>query len=131
MSQSVTINVKAPAPPTDTPVPPPSLVGSWTLTSLNGNQVVPGTQITANFNNGQLSGSGGCNTYNTTYSTNGNRISINPPVATQQLCEDPVMQQENAYFQALTSAASYQMSGPTLSFYNGGNQLILQFSGAR
>ena len=112
-------------------MPPPALVGSWTLTSLNGNQVVPGTQITANFNNGQLSGSGGCNTYNTTYSINGNTISINPPVATQQLCEDPVMQQESVYFQALTSAASYQMSGPTLSFYNGGNQLILQYSGVR
>ena len=131
VSQSASINVTEPAQPTDTPVPPPSLVGSWTLTSLNGNPPVPDTQITANFNNGQLTGSGGCNSYNTTYSTNGNSISIGYPTATQQACDDPVMQQENAYFQALTSAASYQMSGPTLSFYNGSNQLILQFSGAR
>ena len=130
VSQNVTINVTAPPAPTDTPAPPP-LVGSWNLTNLNGNQVVPGTQITANFNNGQLTGSGGCNTYNTTYSTSGSGISINPPVATQMICEDSIMQQENAYLQTLTLAASYQLSGPTLSFYNGSGGLILQYSGAR
>ena len=116
-----------PAPPTDTPVPPPPLTGNWVLQSLNGNPLAPDTQITANFNNGQLSGSGGCNSYNTTYAIDGARIVIDPPVFTQMMCPEPVMQQENAYAQALTFAASYEVTGSSLTFYDTRFLPILQY----
>jgi heat shock protein HslJ len=122
VSQSASVNVTA---------PPPPLVGSWTLVTMLGNPVTPGTTITANFDNGQLSGSGGCNTYNTTYTTSGNSISIGFPTTTQVACEDDIIQQENIYFNVLTSSASYQLSGPTLAMFDGGGQLVLQYSGAR
>ena len=41
------------------------------------------------------------------------------------------MQQETAFFQALSSVATYQISGPNLTFNNGGGATVLVFSGAR
>jgi heat shock protein HslJ len=127
VSQNATITVVEPPPPTDTPAPPP-LSGNWNLVSLIGSPLAPNTAITASFNNGQLSGSGGCNTYNASYSTSGNSISIGFPTATQMFCEDYIIQQESIYFNSLASAASYQLSGSTLSMYDGGGQLILQYT---
>ena len=83
VSQDARVKVIQPQ-PTNTPVPEtPPLAGFWNLTQLNGQPLIPGTQINANFDNGQVSGSGGCNTYNATYTTNGNNVSISYPVGTQ------------------------------------------------
>jgi polar amino acid transport system substrate-binding protein len=131
VSQDARVNVIQPQ-PTNTPAPEtPPLVGFWNLTQLNGQPLVPGTQINANFDNGQVSGSGGCNTYNATYTTNGNNVTISYPVGTQISCAEDVMQQETAFFQALSSVATYQMGGPNLTFNNGGGATVLVFSGAR
>ena len=120
------------AQPTNTPVPPaPPLVGAWNLVQLNGQALVPGTTISANFNNGQVSGSGGCNTFNASYTTNGNNVTISYPAGTQISCAPEVMDQESAFFQALSSVATYQISGPNLTFNNGGGATVLAFSGAR
>lgn len=118
--------------PTNTPVPEtPPLVGAWSLVQLNGQGLVPGTTISASFNNGQVTGNGGCNTYNATYTTNGNNVSISYPVGTQIACPPEVMDQETAFFQALSSVATYQIGGPNLTFNNGGGATTLVFSGAR
>jgi polar amino acid transport system substrate-binding protein len=120
------------AQPTNTPAPEtPPLVGAWNLVQLNGQPLVPGTMISANFNNGQVSGSGGCNTFNASYSTNGNNVTISYPAGTQISCAPEVMDQEGAFYQALSSVATYQISGPNLTFNNGGGATVLVFSGAR
>jgi heat shock protein HslJ len=131
VSQDARVNVIQPQ-PTNTPMPPvPPLQGFWNLAQLNGQPLVPGTQINANFDNGQVSGSGGCNTFNATYTTNGNNVTISYPVGTQIACAPEVMDQETAFFQALSSVATYQISGPNLTFNNGGGATVLVFSGAR
>ena len=131
VSQDARLNVVQPQ-PTNTPAPEtPPLVGAWNLVQLNGQPLVPGTIISANFNNGQVSGNGGCNTFNATYTTNGNNVTISYPAGTQIACPPEVMEQETAFYQALSSAATYQISGPNLTFNNGGGATVLVFSGAR
>lgn len=106
-SSAINVNV------TET-VPPPAggdFEGiNWTLTGTPD-----GIAITALFENGGVSGSSGCNTYNGTYTANGDSITISGVSATQQICADDMMAAEKAYLQALLSASSYQVSGSELT----------------
>ncbi len=127
VSQDARVNVAQPQ-PTNTPPPPtPPLQGAWNLLQLNGQPLLPTVLLTAAFNNGQVSGNGGCNTFNASYSTTGNNVTISPPVGTQIACEGDIMQQEQQYFQALSSVATYEFSGPNLIFRNGGGATTLVF----
>ena len=68
--------------------------------------------------NGTLTGSGGCNTYSSTYQTNGNRLTIQPISATQKMCDPEVMDQEQAFFAALQSAATFSVDGGQLIIWD-------------
>lgn len=95
---------------------------NWELVNYNHNQqavqgVLLGTQITAVFGeDGQMSGTAGCNNYSAGYSVDGNAITIGPAISTMMFCGDPegVMEQEMAYLQALPSAATYVVQGDRL-----------------
>jgi heat shock protein HslJ len=88
----------------------------WALTELDGQPPLPETFISAEFSeDGRVGGSAGCNNYSTSYTVDGDSISFGDPVAmTMKLCPDPFMVQENAYLQALSEAASYEISDDTL-----------------
>jgi len=95
---------------------------SWEVTSYNTGtgavtSVIIGTEITADFGEeGQLSGSAGCNGYVAEYETEGNKITISSAVATtRKACqEEGVMEQENAYLAALETADTYKIEGATM-----------------
>jgi ABC-type amino acid transport substrate-binding protein/heat shock protein HslJ len=84
--------------------------------NLDQQPVLDGTTITMDINNNQLSGSAGCNNYNTTYALNGEELVIQPASATNQACESPegIMEQESNYLQLLTTANRYNRSGNSL-----------------
>jgi ABC-type amino acid transport substrate-binding protein/heat shock protein HslJ len=114
----------------------PSLEGtSWTLYSMSdgaGNMVVPisGTTITALFGAlGGLSGTAGCNSYSTTYSSNGSSISIGTPAGGGMYCADPagVMDQEQRYLTLLPQATSYNLSSAFLIISDAYGRDLLQF----
>jgi heat shock protein HslJ len=92
---------------------------SWEVTSYDTGtgavtSVIIGTEITANFGeDGQLTGSAGCNNYVAEYETDGNNITISSAVATtRKACqEEGVMKQENAYLAALETADTYKITG--------------------
>ncbi len=101
----------------------------WYLTNS-----IPGTSVSLVFANGNVSGFAGCNSYNATYMTTlaagpTNNISIGPVSASQSLCGEPIMNQEQAYLSDLATASSYTISGSslTLTTVNG----PLTFSAAR
>ena len=75
------------------------------------------------FQDGQVSGSSGCNNYSGVYQIDGNAISTNINVLTQQACEDGVMAQETGYLQILDSSNSYQVQGNQLVL-SGGAQML-------
>ncbi len=88
---------------------------SWTLTSLDGNDPVADTQVTANFaDDGTVSGSGGCNTYNGGYTVDGASIQMGPFASTRMACGEPVSAQEFAFFAAMEGATAYTIDGDTL-----------------
>ena len=87
-----------------------------------------GTSITALFGaDGKLTGSSGCNQYSAAYTLNGAQITIGLPVGGQMMCEQPVMEQEQAYLGWLPQAANYQVNGNQLVITNAGGTKILTY----
>ncbi len=93
------------------------LVGPvWVLSTLNNRAPLPNTMISAEFSaEGVVSGSAGCNNYNTSYSVDGDSISFGEQIAsTQKLCPAPENLQEQGYFQALSDAETFAIDGEEL-----------------
>jgi hypothetical protein len=109
-------------PPEPEPTEEPGGGGSegviWVL-----NETLPTTQITALFQDDQVSGSSGCNNYSGVYQIDGNAISITINMLAQLACEDGVMAQETGYLQILESSNSYQVQGNQLVL-SGGAQML-------
>jgi polar amino acid transport system substrate-binding protein len=114
----------APAPPQN-----PLANSTWQLQTTEVNGVVPaGVSVTAHFGaDGSLSGSGGCNSYNTSYTVNGQAITIQMPLTTGALCGDPADSIEQLYLSLLPQAATFEISGNQLIIRNGGGQEILRY----
>ncbi len=91
----------------------------WKLTRLDGSAPIENTMITAQFQNGQLTGSSGCNPYTGSYEKSGGSLSIGSIAVTELHCDQPngVMEQERGYLTVLPSATSYRIE-------NGALQLI-------
>lgn len=102
----------------------PSLEGpTWVLDGTE-----PGTEITAQFEDGQLSGSGGCNNYSATYvatpTTSGGAISISDLSLTSKVCPEEISEQETRYLDVLTAASRYTIEGNELTIYYPGGRLV-------
>ena len=91
------------------------------VTAVNGSATLPGTSLTTIFNaDGQLTGNGGCNTYNARYSVRGQmmsgEITISELTNTNVFCGEPegVMTQEADFLVALRAAATYEFVTDTI-----------------
>lgn len=112
---------------------------SWIVTGYNNGQggvvsVLAGTEMTAAFgSDGVLTGSAGCNSYNASYTAGGDSITIGPAASTRMFCGEPegVMDQETQYLAALTTAATYSVSGPRLELRTSDGALAASFQAAR
>ena len=104
---------------------------SWNLTSLQGNEVLPGTMVTAVFGQyNTLTGSAGCNEYSTSYQVDGSSISIGSVVTTKMSCPEPegIMVQENAYLAILENLATYRIQGDQLDLSSVDGELVATFA---
>jgi len=94
-------------------------------------RVAEGSTITATFfNEGKVTGSGGCHGYTTDFQLgNESRIWIRRPTVSESLCQSPfgVMDQESAYFTDLERAETYNITNNQLLIFNSANRRILQF----
>jgi len=107
---------------------------TWTLQSYVDSAgvlvpVIPGTAVTARFKtDGTMSGSGGCNTYNASYTTKDLAISIFQPEMTEIYCENSrVMQQEAAYLNDLVKAKELRVNELNLNLYDKTGKPVLVF----
>lgn len=72
--------------------------------------------VTARFADGTLSGNAGCNSYTTSYSASGSRLTVSEAIATTRMaCPPPASNVEAAYLELLPSARSYAIAGRVLT----------------
>jgi heat shock protein HslJ len=112
-------------------------VGEWVATAIQTGTALasplPGTEITATFSaDGSLSGSVGCNTYRTSYTTDRGGIEIATPAATKKACASPdgVREQEAAYLASLPTAARYRLDGGSLALLSADGTYVASYSAA-
>lgn len=99
-------------------------LSGWTLNSLNPADFT----ITAEFSGGQISGSGGVNTYGGPYkSGSGNSFSVGELASTMMAGPEPAMRAESAYLTSLAQAGSYKLTGNTLTLYDQAGHELLVF----
>lgn len=112
----------------------PTLQGSWRLANMTAppfpTPMMVTTEITADFANGRVTGSGGCNRYNGSYTTTGNQLKIGPLASTFKACEPQIMEQESRYLKALQQAVRYEVSQEGLQVYykNEEGEGVLRFT---
>ena len=115
------------------PVQSAALVDTeWVLGSLNGNALIGGREVTLRFGEASVEGSGGCNTYGGSYTASKDNLRLSGVYATEMACMEPkgIMEQEQAYFQALNAVASYRVSGERLELFDEGGAQTLVYVAA-
>jgi heat shock protein HslJ len=87
---------------------------SWVLDSVAHDLIIdmlpalPGTEITAAFADGQVSGSAGCNSYSAPVSSDGGQnLTVSPIISTQMACSEPIMDKEIEYLTALQGVTQW------------------------
>ncbi|HRW06078.1 MAG TPA: amidase family protein, partial [Caldilineaceae bacterium] len=97
---------------------------TWTLVELGGEEPAPSEEpISISFQDGQISGFGGCNRYNSTLTPaeeNPLAVSVGPIAGTRMACPEPLMTQETTYFSALehVSQWGYHLGQLSLFYVN-------------
>jgi heat shock protein HslJ len=100
----------------------PQLAGTmWSATAVNNGKGgvtsrVGGTTLTLVFGaDGTLSGTAGCNNYTGGYEVTGGSVRFPAAFAsTRKMCAEDVMDQEQAFFRALSASTSAQINGDRL-----------------
>jgi heat shock protein HslJ len=117
-------------------IQPTSLTGTtWQATGYNNGRgavesVRTGTELTAVFGtNGQVSGSGGCNTFTGPYQVSGSSLTIGTLATTIRACEPAeIMTQEQAYLAALRATRTYAISGDQLTLRDAAGAMMAVFT---
>ena len=93
----------------------------WTLLELkDGQPALADAAVSISFEDGKISGSGGCNSYTGSFSLdeiNPFIMTTGPVAATRQACSDPVGAQETAYFTALEKVSQWAYMFGQLALY--------------
>ena len=76
---------------------------AWVLVFIRKSTPIPGATITATFEDGQVHGLAGCNTYSGSYQATDDTIEVGPIAITEMFCMEPegVMDQETMFVQFL------------------------------
>ena len=106
---------------------------SWNLTSFNDGQslvsLVNNTEINAEFKDGLVFGSSGCNSYTGPIQQDGLNLTFGNLASTMMLCqEEGVMEQETAYLQAIAKVTHYLIEGKQLTLYDADNMVLATFN---
>ena len=96
-----------------------SLEGTrWELYAYRKTGPIEDSTITISFEDGQINGFSGCNTYGGEYRVDGGRIEFGMLMSTAMACADPaMMEQETMYLQFLGDAQRFEMVDGQLQIY--------------
>ena len=90
---------------------------TWQLYSIGQYSPVANSTTTIRFEDGQVSGLGGCNQYGGAYQVSGQTLSFSALYMTEMACTSPagVMEQESAYLETLGAVTTFSISGDDLT----------------
>lgn len=102
----------------------------WQVTALNTGSavasVVAGTQPTARFVQGRVSGNTGCNQFSANYSLEGFNLEIGPAISTKRAClNEEAGKQEIALLQALENVVNFRIVGNQLTLYDKEGRILV------
>jgi len=106
------------------------ILSSYSTPSGGYQRPIPGTEITARFGtNGSLSGSAGCNSYNSSFMAFDNTLRIYNMAPSQAWCGDPggIMEQEGTILDLMQRASKMAISAGQLTVFDSGGNRILEF----
>jgi heat shock protein HslJ len=110
----------------------PSLAGTaWQLSTLLGQPPIEGSEVTLSFQDGEVGGRAGCNSFGGQFSVgNDGSLNFQNLYNTEMFCMEPegVMDQELAFLQTLSQASSYSITNDTLELKNAAGETILSFA---
>ncbi|MGF1535543.1 MAG: META domain-containing protein [Elainellaceae cyanobacterium] len=102
---------------------PEALAQRWTLARFETEdgvaQPAVDADITAEFSEDRVVGSGGCNNYTAQAAVEGETLTIGPVAATRRACPSPISDREFEYFTALDAAQDYS--------FNAEGQLLIEY----
>ncbi len=105
----------------------------WDLNAFGTGGVVSsliaGSRITAEFTQGRVGGSTGCNEYGGSYSVQETAITFGEIVATKRACTEEIMAQERAFLDALQTAKQATLEGRELRIEHAGGTLYFTAAG--
>ena len=103
------------------------LTGAWDVIEVNGAPVMPGAVLTMTFeanarterdtsgqfvpDTGRVSGKSGCNGYGADYTISGEGLSVGDVTTTEMACEPDIMEQEQAFQDALRQVTAISFDG--------------------
>ena len=90
-------------------------------------QAIAGAEATAQFENGNVRGTTGCNTYEAPYEAKGDKLTVGVTATTMKMCPPPIMDQESDYLAAIQSSASYKIADGTLTLANARGKAVLTY----
>ncbi len=96
---------------------------SWVLTAFNKNRPLDGREPTISFEDGQASGTTGCNSYGGGYQLKGDQLSFDAMFMTEMFCED-VADQESVYLELLGQAERFEVVDGVLTIFCGPQQTL-------
>lgn len=102
---------------------------SWVLESMGDQQAADDTSATLQFSeDGEVSGSGGCNNYSGEFTTDGETLKVGELAVTLMACEGPVGDQESAFHNALAQARHFTVDEDTLMLSDEDGRELLVFA---
>lgn len=111
-----------------------SVVGDWSVETLDGGKVMPGTRLTLVIESEEMvGGDGGCNRFfgpielDPSSGPEGS-IEIGPLGATRKACGDMIDEQEMRFLGALGDAEQFAIEGGRLSLRDGEGNDLVRFS---
>jgi len=104
----------------------------WVLGGIAQGDAVVNTwidnDITAEFKEGHMAGSAGCNSYSAPYEVEGMNLTLGQAVSTLMACEDEERnQRESEFLTALATVAQYEIQRNTLTLSDAEGQLLMTF----
>lgn len=100
----------------------------WTLDTIQGEPLAPQFVVTAEFNDGRISGISACNSYGASYTARNGEMAMEAMAVTEMACvDDGVMELEQVYLQLIGTVKAYQVSEDRLDLLDDNGAVVLSY----